>query len=39
MDVRWNSTFLMLKHLVPYQTTFLCRSKPTILAKVMVLFY
>jgi hypothetical protein len=22
MDVRWNSTFLMLKHLVPYQTTF-----------------
>jgi hypothetical protein len=22
MDVRWNSTFLMRKHLVPYQTTF-----------------
>jgi hypothetical protein len=22
MDVRWNSTFLMLKHLVPYQSTF-----------------
>jgi hypothetical protein len=22
MDVRWNSTFLMLKHLVSYQTTF-----------------
>ena len=22
MDVRWNSTFLMLKHIVPYQTTF-----------------
>jgi hypothetical protein len=22
MDVRWNSTFLMLKHLAPYQTTF-----------------
>jgi hypothetical protein len=23
MDVRWNSTFLMLKHLVPYHSTFL----------------
>ncbi|WVZ93282.1 hypothetical protein U9M48_039277 [Paspalum notatum var. saurae] len=22
MDVRWNSTYLMLKHLVPYQSTF-----------------
>jgi hypothetical protein len=22
MDVRWNSTFLKLKHIVPYQTTF-----------------
>jgi hypothetical protein len=22
MDVRWNSTYLMLKHLVPYKCTF-----------------
>jgi hypothetical protein len=22
MDVRWNSTYLMLKHLVPYKNTF-----------------
>jgi hypothetical protein len=22
MDVRWNSTYLMLKHLVPYKATF-----------------
>ncbi|WVZ83799.1 hypothetical protein U9M48_030899 [Paspalum notatum var. saurae] len=22
MDVRWNSTFLMLKHLIPYKSTF-----------------
>jgi hypothetical protein len=24
MDVRWNSTFRMLKHLVPHNNTFLC---------------
>ena len=22
MDVRWNSTYLMLKHLIPYRSTF-----------------
>jgi hypothetical protein len=22
MDVRWNSTYLMLKHVIPYKTTF-----------------
>jgi hypothetical protein len=26
MDVRWNSTYLMLKHLVPYKTVFLSSS-------------
>jgi hypothetical protein len=24
MDVRWNSTFLMLKHLMPHRSTFFC---------------
>jgi hypothetical protein len=22
MDVRWNSTYLLLKHLIPYRSTF-----------------
>ena len=24
MDIRWNATYLMLKHLVPYKHVFLC---------------
>jgi hypothetical protein len=39
MDVRCNSTFLMLKDLVPCQSTFSVGSEPTILAKLMGHFY
>jgi len=28
MDVRWNATYLMLKHLVPYNDVFLCSLMP-----------
>jgi hypothetical protein len=39
MDIRWNSTYLMFKHLVPYRSTFSVLSKLTIQFKEMVLFY
>ena len=29
MDVRWNATYLMLKHLLPYKDVFLCSLIPT----------
>ncbi|WVZ56995.1 hypothetical protein U9M48_007443 [Paspalum notatum var. saurae] len=29
MDVRWNSTYLMLKHLIPYKSTFVVSYRPT----------
>jgi hypothetical protein len=38
MDVRWNSTFQMLKHLVPYHSTFSVWIRLTILGKMMDLF-
>jgi hypothetical protein len=28
MDVKWNATYLMLKHLVPYKNIFLCSLMP-----------
>jgi hypothetical protein len=38
MDVRWNSTFLMLKHLAPNQTTFSVWIKTNHPRKVMVFY-